>query len=182
MIPLLIAYFYFLILKSSRSCPDLFSIFNFPDFITAFGKKALERDTVYYPENHSGAAFWFPPGVEPDSDLVMGTLRQKISTEHQTEVFSLLEEMSNFHPSEPHWYLGILGVDPAQQNKGYGSELVRGILDLCDRSELPAYLESSNSMNIAFYEKHGFKVVGEIRASSSPTMLPMIRYPSFRSI
>ena len=150
---------------------------SFPNFISAFGKRALDSGTVYYPENYSGAAFWFPPGVEPDSDLVMDTLRQTISKEHQTKVFSLLEEMSKFHPGEPHWYLGILGIDPAQQNRGYGSELIRDILNLCDRFNLPAYLESSNPRNIAFYERHGFKVAGEIRAFSSPTMLPMMRYP-----
>lgn len=150
---------------------------SFPNFITAFGKKALERDTVYYSQDFSGAAFWFPPGVEPNTNLVMDTLRQTIPTEHQTEVFSLLEQMSNLHPSEPHWYLGILGVDPARQKQGYGSKLIRGILDLCDCFELPAYLESSNPMNIAFYKKHGFEVVGEIQTNTSPTISAMIRYP-----
>ena len=150
---------------------------NFPNFVAAFGKSAFDSHTVYYPDNYAGAALWFPPHVEPDGDLLMETIRQTLSTERQTEVFGLLEQISNFHPSQPHWYLGMLGVDPAQQNRGYASASIQGILDLCDRSELPAYLESSNSTNIAFYKKHGFKVIGEIQAHSSPTMFSMIRHP-----
>ena len=150
---------------------------HFPNFLTAFGKNAFDSQTVYYSHNYVGAAFWFPPNVEPDGNLVIATIQQTISIKLQTEVFSLLEQMSNFHPSQSHWYLGVLGVDPVQQKQGYGSGLVRDVLNICDHAELPAYLESSNPTNIAFYEKHGFKIMGEIQSSSSPTMFPMIRYP-----
>lgn len=149
----------------------------FPDFMMAYGKKALDLRTVYYPNNYAGAAFWFPPNVKPDEEAVVETIQQTISPERQAEVFSLLEQMSHFYPSKPYWYLGILGVDPSQQNQGYGSNLIQAVLDLCDRSSLPAYLESSNRANLAFYEKHNFKVIGEIQTPSSPIMFPMIRYP-----
>jgi len=148
----------------------------FPDFLLAFGKKAFDSHTVRYLDDYAGAAFWFPPHVEPDSDLLIETIQRTLSAEHQIEIFGLLEKMSHFHPSEPHWYLGVLGVDPAQQNQGYGSGLIQDVLDLCDRSKLPAYLESSNPINLAFYEKHGFEVIGQIQAYSSPAMFSMIRY------
>ena len=149
----------------------------FPDFLTAFGKNAFDSQTVYYSDNYAGAAFWFPPHVEPNGDLIIETIQKTISVKLQTEVFSLLEQMSELHPSEPHWYLGVLGVDPTRQKQGYGSKLIQDVLDLCDRAELPAYLESSNPINLAFYEKHGFKVIGEIKTNTSPTMSAMIRYP-----
>lgn len=149
---------------------------HFPDFLTAFGKNAFDAQTVYHADNYAGAAFWFPPHVEPDTDLMMETIQRTISPKLQAEMFILLEQMSDIHPTQPHWYLGVLGVDPVRQNQGHGSKLLQGVLDLCDRFELPAYLESSNPQNIAFYEKHGFKVISEIQTDTSPTISAMIRY------
>ena len=36
---------------------------------------------------------------------------------------------------------------------------------LCDREGLPAYLETGKERNLAFYGRHGFRVVDEIRAA-----------------
>jgi GNAT superfamily N-acetyltransferase len=33
------------------------------------------------------------------------------------------------HPQEPHWYLAVLGTDPAHWGKGVGSALIRHVLD-----------------------------------------------------
>jgi RimJ/RimL family protein N-acetyltransferase len=51
------------------------------------------------------------------------------------------------------------------------------ILKRCDRDRLPAYLESSNPANIAFYERHGFELLGTIQVGTSPPIFPMVRYP-----
>ena len=150
---------------------------NFPNFIKSFGGKAFDYQTVYYSDFYSGAAFWFPPQIEPDMDAVVGIIQKTISTENLAQMLSLLEQMSHFHPSEPHWYLAILGVEPIQQKKGYGSALMQQILNHCDRYNQLAYLESSNIANLTFYEKHGFEVTGIIQAGNSPTMFPMVRYP-----
>jgi hypothetical protein len=65
----------------------------------------------------------------------------------------IFEQMEKFHPTEPHWYLPMIGVDPARH----------------------AYLESSNPRNISLYKRHGFEVIGEIQSGSSPTVRPMLR-------
>ena len=46
------------------------------------------------------------------------------------------------HPREPHWYLALLGVDPALQGRGFGPHLMQPVLDRCDSDRLPAYLET----------------------------------------
>ncbi|MBE9043203.1 GNAT family N-acetyltransferase [Pleurocapsales cyanobacterium LEGE 10410] len=150
---------------------------NFPNFIKSFGGKAFDSQTVYYADLYSGAAFWFPPQIEPDTDAVVDVIHKTISTENVAQVLSLLEQTSYFHPSEPHWYLAILGVELNQQKKGYGSALMQQILNHCDRHNQLAYLESSNIANLAFYEKHGFEVIGVIQTGNSPSMFPMVRYP-----
>ena len=66
----------------------------------------------------------------------------------------------------------------AYTTDGYGgAALLRHALDRCDREDLPAYLESTNSRNISLYLRHGFVAVGEIRAGSSPIVVPMLRLP-----
>jgi ribosomal protein S18 acetylase RimI-like enzyme len=83
--------------------------------------------------------------------------------------------MEKYHPTEPHWYLPLIGVDPSQQGNGVGSALMKHALEIVDRDHMPAYLESSNPKNVSLYERHGFEVIGEIQVGSSPTMRPMFR-------
>jgi ribosomal protein S18 acetylase RimI-like enzyme len=84
-------------------------------------------------------------------------------------------QMETYHPSEPCWYLPLIGVDPTCQGRGYGSALLRYALEQCDRDGMPAYLESSNPRNIPLYQRHGFEIIGAIQAGTSPTVVPMLR-------
>lgn len=67
----------------------------------------------------------------------------------------------------PHWYLWALGVDPAHQRKGLGSQLIQPILARADRDHLPCYLETMRNANLAFYERYGFRVVSDGVAPAS---------------
>jgi len=60
---------------------------------------------------------------------------------------------------EPHWYLVVVGVDPALQKRGVGSALVKEGLAHADESGCPCYLETSEERNLAFYERLGFAVL-----------------------
>ena len=86
---------------------------------------------------------------------------------------------------DPHLFLDQVDVDvvvtkaadPAKQGRGYGSALLRHALARCDRDRLPAYLESSNPVNVPLYQRHGFEVIGTIQQGSSPELVPMLRKP-----
>jgi ribosomal protein S18 acetylase RimI-like enzyme len=149
---------------------------HFPDFVTAFGGASCHHATAYYAEG-CGAALWFPPETGPDIDTIVSVIERTTQASQQTELFAFLEQMGQYHPVEPHWYLAVLGVDPLQQGMGYGSALMQSVLEQCDREQCIAYLESSNPANIPFYEKHGFGVVAQIQAGASPTMFAMSRQP-----
>jgi len=69
----------------------------------------------------------------------------------------------------------VIGVRPEWQGRGFGSALLRPILERCDRERLPAYLEASSPRNRALYERHGFAVVEEMRVSDSPPVWRMWR-------
>jgi ribosomal protein S18 acetylase RimI-like enzyme len=92
-------------------------------------------------------------------------------------MFGVFEQMAAFHPKEPHWYLPLIGTDPAKQGNGHGSALLLHALAICDREKLPAYLEASSPRNIPLYRRHGFESLGSIQVGNSPVITPMLRQP-----
>jgi len=70
--------------------------------------------------------------------------------------------IENQHPKVPFCYLWFIGVDPAVQGKGIGSDLMAELLAKMDAQDLPVYLETSVARNISFYQKFGFQVFHQI--------------------
>jgi len=93
------------------------------------------------------------------------------------DVLATAEQVGAAHPTEPHWYLPFIGVDPSAQNEGLGRALMLHALARCDADGLPAYLESSNPRNISLYERHGFEATGQIQNGAMPVVTPMWRHP-----
>jgi ribosomal protein S18 acetylase RimI-like enzyme len=150
---------------------------HFPKFVKGFGGKAFDHGTAYHIDGFLGAALWLPPDVHPDDEplavLIEGTVVEPV----RQEVFAVIEQMANYHPREPHWYLPLMGVDPTYQGKGLGTALMRHVLSRCDREKKLAYLESSNAKNIPLYEREGFERIGTIQAGTWPSLYPMVRTP-----
>jgi len=149
----------------------------FTPFSTLFGGKAFEHGSAHVIGDFHGAAQWLPPGVLPDEEALGAHFERHMLQPRLGELMSLFEQMAGFHPEGPHWHLAVLGVDALFQGRGYGSRLIRQGLAICDRDRLPAYLEASSLANRAFYQRHGFKDLGEIRAADSPPVFPMLRAP-----
>jgi GNAT superfamily N-acetyltransferase len=145
--------------------------------VRAFGGKAFELGTADCAADCAAAALWLPPGVSPDEEAMGAIVQQSVAEERIGELLAVLEQMGRYHPAEPHWYLPLIGVDPAQQGKGYGSALPQHAPARCDRDGKPAYLESANPANLPLYERHGFEVLGTIQSGASPTLWPMLRKP-----
>jgi ribosomal protein S18 acetylase RimI-like enzyme len=152
-------------------------IVNFPSFVRAFGGKAFGQGSAYAIDGCSGAALWLPPDVHPDEETLVGLIQRTVSDERQEEIFPVLEQMGSYHPSEPHWYLPLIGVDPVLHGKGYGSALMEHALIQCDRDKKLAYLESSNPKNMTLYKRHGFELLGTIQVGTSPHIFSMLRKP-----
>jgi ribosomal protein S18 acetylase RimI-like enzyme len=148
---------------------------HFPAVVRAFGGRAFAAGTAHRVDGFAGAALWLPPGIGPDEDTLAAILQETVAAERQAEMSAVLEQMGSYHPSEPHWYLPMIGVDPVHQHKGHGSALLRHALRQCDDQHAPAYLESSNPANIPLYERHGFVTMGTIQERSSPPIVPMLR-------
>jgi len=140
----------------------------------------LKQDEVYTTDDQAGAAVWAQP-ERWEMPLLEGLgfvgrllplVRSRIGL-----LARGWNKIDRAHPREPHYYLAILGTEPAAQGRGVGSALLAPVLDDCDRDEIPAYLESSKEENLAFYARHGFKVTGELDLPEGPRVWPMWRDP-----
>lgn len=150
---------------------------HFPDFVKAFGGQAFNHDSAYVVNGCSGAALWLPPDVESNTEVLLDLFHRSVVQSQHQELFAVLSEMERYHIPQPHWYLAILGVEPSQQRKGYGSALMQPVLTDCDQMGISAYLESSKPSNLPFYERHGFELLGTIQVGTLPPIFPMVRHP-----
>lgn len=150
---------------------------HFPRFAEAFGGGAFQHGTADEGGDFGGAAFWLPVGAEVDPGPLEQIFQTTLEPARRDVALQVVEQMGRHHIEEPHWYLAMIGVDPASQGRGIGSALLRQRLRTCDEQRLPAYLESSNPANLSLYQRHGFQVVGEIQVATAPVVYPMLREP-----
>jgi ribosomal protein S18 acetylase RimI-like enzyme len=143
----------------------------------------LDHEEVWTTDSLRSAALWAPPNhwkttLREDLQLARCVLFPRLLLRFPLVVTGLLRVESS-HPRErpPHWYLAVLGTEPAAQGQGLASAVLQGVLDQCDADGVGAYLESSNERNIDFYARHGFRVTGELRLPRGPLMWPMWRDP-----
>lgn len=147
---------------------------GFPALVRAFAQAAFDHGSG---RGLGGiaAALWLPPGLHPDEEAFGAVISHDLPAEIREEAMAYFAGADAHHPHQPHWYLPLIGVDPAHQGTGYGSALLREGLKRVDRDHLPAYLESTNLQNIPLYERHGFVVLGEVSGTSAPPLTPMLR-------
>lgn len=147
----------------------------FANFVRLFGGKAFEMGSAFYISDFIATALWLPPNVHPDKQGLISLFESTIPSEVKYDLYAILEKKGNYRPTEPHWYLPLIGTDPVHQGRGMGSALLRQALTVIDGDGKPAYLESSNPKHINFYTKFGFEVIGKIQAGSSLPIFPMRR-------
>jgi GNAT superfamily N-acetyltransferase len=152
-------------------------ISHFPSLVEGFGGSAFEHDSAHATADFFGGALWLPPGVKPDDEALEELFKRTLAEPVLSEMLSILEQMDQAHPKEPHWHLAFIGADPSHRGKGIGAALLDHALQRIDEEGLHSYLESSNPRNISLYERHGFKVIREIQVGSSPPVTPMLRVP-----
>jgi GNAT superfamily N-acetyltransferase len=107
---------------------------------------------------------WIPPDGSELSDEQLGRLEPmlvELLGSGAGRVLATLDAFDAAHPhGEPHYYLSLLGTDPAHYGHGYGLGLLADNLRIIDGEGMPAYLESSNPANVPLYERYGFRQIG----------------------
>lgn len=93
-------------------------------------------------------------------------------------LIATMSKLDEQHPVEPHYHLAFIGTDPARQGNGLGTQLMAPMIERRDREGVPAYLESSNPANEAFYVRHGFSLTSTVDLpDGAPPMTAMWRDP-----
>jgi GNAT superfamily N-acetyltransferase len=140
-----------------------------PPFMTALTRYGLlvgEVDVTAGPVEAS--AIWLPPSL--------------IRTEEQRDRAGLTAVVSAFSDgararydavvqdhdrvrgaaqSVPHWYLVLIGVDPARQGLGLGSLLLRAGLSRVDQDGVECQLFTEQPRNVPLYQRFGFEIAVE---------------------
>src|SRR5215831_17846711 len=150
-------------------------LLHIPRLFRALGKNSFEGGAAQRTNDGLGVALWLPPGIHGDDGPLEAVIAGSIADEKQAEVAAVFERTEHYRPAEPHWYLSLIGVEALHRNKGCGAALMAHGLQQYDRDHRPAYLWSSNPLNISLYERHGFKITGTIQVGSSPSIFPMLR-------
>ncbi len=122
-------------------------------------------ETSWTTDDLAGAALWSAPGAWHIGIGALGRMGPRMISAlgaRTVPALRVLQAVEAPHPKERHYYLRLLGCEPACQGRGIGSRLIQPMLDQCDAQKEPAYLESSNEKNVPFYRRHGFEITGEI--------------------
>jgi GNAT superfamily N-acetyltransferase len=154
--------------------PDQY-LLHIPRLFRALGTSSFEAGAAQRSGDGLGVALWLPPGVAGDDGSLEVVIAESIVRETQSDVGAVFERTEHYRPTEPHWYLSLIGVEALHRNKGCGAALLQEGLCQCDREHRPAYLWSSNLQNTSLYQRHGFEIVATIQVGSSPPIFPMLR-------
>ena len=154
--------------------PDQY-LLRAPRLFRALGASSFAACAAQRTSDGLGVALWLPPAVAGDDESLEAVIAESVVKEKQADVGAVFERTERYRPTEPHWYLSLIGVEVLHRNKGCGAALLEYGLRQCDREHRPAYLWSSNPQNTSLYQRHGFEVVATIQVGSSPPIFPMFR-------
>jgi GNAT superfamily N-acetyltransferase len=128
-------------------------------FFEAFDRAAAERGWLWTAGRGAALAVWTPPSSDDAYAEVENAARPAMLEETgdggaRYEAFWAWTD--SHRPTEPHWHLDHLAVEPGRQGEGLGLALVEFGLALARRDGVPAFLETGRERNIGFYERLGF--------------------------
>ena len=141
-----------------------------PPFMTAWTRYGLlfgEVDVTAGPVEAS--AIWLPP----DAVVRTAERRERAGLTAVVSAFSdgaraRYDALVQHHgrvreaaQSVPHWYLSLIGVDPARQGLGLGSLLLRAGLSRVDQDGVECRLFTEQPRNVPLYQRYGFEIAVE---------------------
>lgn len=141
-------------------------------------ESVLRRGWVRVTPGCEAVAAWVPPGQIEMSDEErkrFALVAEKLLGDHAAVFLKGGDLFEASHPKTPHYYLGLLGTHTDHRGKGLGMELLRENLAHIDAEGMPAYLESTNPVNLFRYERLGFARIGAFTLPGGPTVDSMWR-------
>lgn len=130
-------------------------------------------------ENLEGIAAWAPGDlsymtvwrmIQSGSFFAGMKLGAKAGRKMETVFKPMEEDRKKNMEGKSFIYLLVIGVATDLQGKGFGGNLLRALIDKCDKSGVHLYLETETEQNVKWYEEFGFKLINKIT-------LPIVNHP-----
>lgn len=98
----------------------------------------------------------------PRSELLR--LKENIGGAAFRRLVSYEQESSRDEPTTPHHFLGMIGVRPELQGKGYARALLEKVKEMSqkDPTSMGVFLNTESADNIPLYERFGYKIIAEV--------------------
>jgi len=142
-----------------------------PDFFRTFVAAALSEDAgiVVAGEPITGVASWFGPerhGPSPDAMGAhgLGAVLERSGPDATARLLGMLQEIEANHErlaTGPHMRLEFFGVTPTLQGGGIGTALIEHGHRRADELGVACYLETFSEPNVGYYQRRGYRTVGE---------------------
>jgi len=152
-------------------------------FDATLREMTMPYDEVWSTKDVRAVAIWTPPSAFQLGLSVQLRFLRRIAgvtqLRHLPSRLSAINAVDRNHPTEPHYYLFFMGVDPDRQGRGLGSLLLSDMLTRCDAEGMPSYLEATKEDLVGYYARYGYRALEPLPLPhGAPTLYPMWRTPS----
>lgn len=148
------------IIQHKKSLRELKALMEYSfDSCLLFGQVLLsdERNTcalILYPQKKRTGiqSIWL------DIKLIfraIGVSRIKIALDRETKIKAL-------QPKIPMAYIWFIGVNLNSQHSGFGTKMMREIIQAAEQLGLPVFLETSTLENLPWYQHLGFEIYNKL--------------------
>jgi GNAT superfamily N-acetyltransferase len=141
----------------------------------------LAGGLVEVTSDRAAAALWTPPGGNRRGADWVGArwaeVARRLDRAELTRLDLFEALMAEAHPTEPHWYLGVLVTRPDAQGQGLASSLLASGLARADAELVPTALATGTSANVEFYQRRGFQVRAKRALPGGPEVWLVARPP-----
>lgn len=155
-----------------------------PKYFTSYIKMIRRDGYADTADGGHGAGLWLSPDKPGGgflSRFQVPFVLWRLAGQKFNEVWSVIPLIEQHRPIDPHWYLDILGVDPAQASTGIGSALLTHGLERSDQSGRCVFLDTLSEDNVQFYERYDFEVTSQFALPSGLPIWTMVRQPGGNS-
>ncbi|MCZ3388775.1 MAG: GNAT family N-acetyltransferase [Actinomycetia bacterium] len=124
----------------------------------------VEVGSAWMLEGGLAVASWIAPAAAARFDQLEQPTRAAIAPhtgDNGVRYGQFWDWLAAHLPSEPCWFMDLVAVQPSAWGRGLGGRLIEHGLALAGGDDLPAFLETAQQRNVAYYERFGFRVVGE---------------------
>lgn len=147
---------------------------SYPQYAAAFFghlfDKRVHRQTIWTIERGASTAIWEPP--KADTDFPADDLSAQLPGDALARLRAYEQAIHTAMPTDPHWYLGVLGTHPDSTGQRWGHAVMTAGLRRAAADGLPAFLETSNPANVEIYRRAGWKLV---RTATEPLPIWIMR-------